>query len=286
VLNSEISEKTSRPDTRVSTRVQLIVFFALSFLLAWLAWIPAMLNPKAPQPLSIVGLFAPALSAIIVLWWAQGKASVVALFKRYTIWRFSIGWYLFALLLMPIMYLASLVVAILSTHASFAHLFFSNSPLFLLVAYVYLMVINSGEEIGWRGFALPLLQNLLQRPVVAGLVLGVIWALWHLPLYINPEVATMPYPLFVLLVVGLSVIYTHLFNRSRGSLLPVVMLHAATDLLPRILQVTQVGLQFWIVLIVLTWLVALASTILDITRRPVERQASLQMGQRLIRQTK
>ncbi|MBA2676786.1 MAG: CPBP family intramembrane metalloprotease [Ktedonobacteraceae bacterium] len=245
------------PEARVSVRLQLIVFFVLSFLLAWLAWIPAVFNPKTPQPLSLLGLFAPAISAVAVLWWAQGRASVVTLFKRYTIWRFSPGWYLFALLLMPFIYLIALIATLLSTHASFSQLFLSNSPSFLLVAYIYLMVINSGEEIGWRGFALPLLQTLLHKPVIAGLILGIIWALWHLPLYINPEVATMPYPLFIMLTIGLSIIYTLLFNGSKGSLLTVVILHAATDLLPRILQLTQIGLQFWIISAILIWLVAL-----------------------------
>jgi uncharacterized protein len=262
MVPSEISEKAVSPKARISVHIQLIVFFVLSFVIAWLAWLPAMLNPMIPQPLSILGLFAPTMSAVIVLWWARGKAGVVALFKRYTIWRFSIGWYLLALLLMPIIYTVALVVTRLSTHGSFANLFFANSPLFILVAYVYLMVINSGEEVGWRGFALPLLQSVLPGPVTAGLVLGLIWGLWHLPLYINPEVATMPYPLFIALTVGLSLIYTHLFNRSMGSLWTVVMLHAATDVLPRILQLAQVGLQFWIVTTILVWFVALSLSFL------------------------
>lgn len=262
MIHSEISEKAVSPKAKIPVHVQLIVFFVLSFVIAWLAWLPAMLNPMAPQPLSILGLFAPAMSAVIVLWWVRGKAGVVALFKRYTIWRFSIGWYLLALLLMPIIYMIALVVTLLSTHGSLSNLFFANSPLFILVAYVYLMVINSGEEIGWRGFALPLLQSVLPGPVTAGLVLGLIWGLWHLPLYINPEVATMPYPLFIVLTVGLSLIYTHLFNRSTGSLWTVVMLHAATDVLPRILQLAQVGLQFWVVTTILVWLVALGLSFL------------------------
>lgn len=269
MIHSEISEKAVSPKAKIPVHVQLIVFFVLSFVIAWLAWLPAMLNPMAPQPLSILGLFAPAMSAVIVLWWVRGKAGVVALFKRYTIWRFSIGWYLLALLLMPIIYMIALVVTLLSTHGSLSNLFFANSPLFILVAYVYLMVINSGEEIGWRGFALPLLQSVLPGPVTAGLVLGLIWGLWHLPLYINPEVATMPYPLFIVLTVGLSLIYTHLFNRSTGSLWTVVMLHAATDVLPRILQLAQVGLQFWVVTTILVWLVALGLSFLLRNTTPV-----------------
>ncbi len=264
MLHSETPAQAAAPEAKVSARLQLIVFFVLSFLIAWLTWIPAVLSPKTPQPLALLGLFAPAISAIIVSWWAQGKASVVKLFKRYTIWRFSVGWYIFALLLMPIVYLIAFISTILFTHASFSHLFFSNSPLFLVIAYIYLMVNNSGEEIGWRGFALPLLQLLLRSPVIAGLVLGIIWALWHLPLYINPALATMPYPLFIVLTIGLSLIYTHVFNGSKGSLLTVVMLHAATDLLPRILQLMQVGPQFWVVSTILIWLVAIG---LSLTRK-------------------
>lgn len=255
-MPSEIPMQVSSSEAKISLPLQLVIFFIFSFVLAWLAWIPAVLNPKSAQPLSLLGLFAPAISAIVVIWWAQGKASVQGLFRRYTIWRFSIVWYLLAILLMPIIYFIAFVITIFLAHTSLTHLFFSNSPLFLVVAYIYLMVINSGEEIGWRGFALPALQTLLHKPVIAGLALGIIWALWHLPLYLNPEVATMPYPLFIMLTVGLSVIYTHLFNGSEGSLLPVVMLHAATDLLPRILQLTQVGPQFWVVSTIVIWLVA------------------------------
>lgn len=257
MLHSEPSiEETNPHAAKISVRTQLIVFFILSFLIAWLAWLPMVLNPKLPQPFSILGLFAPAISATLVAWWAQGKVGLITLYKRYTIWRFSIGWYLLTLLIMPIIYAISLTITIFSTHASLANLFFTSSPFFLFIAYIYLMVLNSGEEIGWRGFALPLLQSRLHSPLLSGFLLGVLWALWHLPLYIYPDLATLPYPLFFLLAVGLSLIYTYLFNRTKGSLLTAVMLHAATDWLPRVVQLTHVGLQFWIIVIILVWVLA------------------------------
>lgn len=253
---AHLDQLAANTSKKISIRTQLVAFFFLSFLIGWVAWLPLVINPQLPQPMSIIGLFAPALSAVLVAWWAQGKAGIATIFQRYRTWRFSIAWYLFALLVIPVIYGIGLLLTSLSTHVVIGNLFIANSPFFLLVAYVYLMIINSGEEIGWRGFALPLLETQFRRPLFVGLLLGIFWALWHLPLYIYPALATMPYPVFFFFAVGLSVIYVHLFRQTKGSLWPVVMLHAATDVLPRLIQLTQLGLLFWISATVLTWVVA------------------------------
>ena len=68
MLHSEPSIEETKPHAaKISVRTQLIVFFILSFLIAWLAWLPMVLNPKLPQPFSILGLFAPAISATLPL---------------------------------------------------------------------------------------------------------------------------------------------------------------------------------------------------------------------------
>jgi membrane protease YdiL (CAAX protease family) len=259
---AHLDQLAATASQKISIRTQLIAFFLLSFLIGWVAWLPLVINPQLPQPMSIIGLFAPALSAVLVAWWGQGKAGVATIFQRYRIWRFSIAWYIFALLVIPVIYGIGLLLATLGTHVAIGKLFLVNSPFFLLAAYIYLMIINSGEEIGWRGFALPLLETQFRRPLFAGLLLGVFWALWHLPLYIYPALATMPYPVFFLFAVGLSVIYMHLFHQTKGSLWPVVMLHAATDVLPRLVQLTPLGLSFWISATVLVWVVAVLMTLL------------------------
>ncbi len=88
-----------------------------------------------------------------------------------------------------------------------------------------------GEEIGWRGFALPQLQTRCSA-LAASLGLGVIWALWHLPLWLTGS-AGHPlalYPAFAVAVVAASVLYTWIYNSTGGSLLIVVLFHATTNL--------------------------------------------------------
>jgi CAAX protease family protein len=94
------------------------------------------------------------------------------------------------------------------------------------------------EEGGWRGFALPRLQR-LHGPVVGTLILGALWGLWHLQLFIGPLAMTRPdatavsvviaFVLFTILVTGFSVVLTWIFNNSRGSVLLAVLAHAAFD---------------------------------------------------------
>ncbi len=134
----------------------------------------------------------------------------------------------------------------------------TGSPWYFLIAsFGFLMIINSGEEIGWRGFALSRLQSVIKNPLVASMVLGAIWGLWHLPMYLNPEQSSDPLILFLLFVMGISVIYSVLFNNTRGSLLLAVILHASTDIAPRFMQITKFTPVSWSIIVALTWISAM-----------------------------
>ncbi len=97
-----------------------------------------------------------------------------------------------------------------------------------------------GEEVGWRGFALPRLQN-LYSPLTASLILGVIWAVWHYPLWRMEGLSFQELLLFSVLVIPLSIIHTWFWNRSGGSIWVVGLLHATCNvrfaLLPQSLAV-------------------------------------------------
>jgi len=98
-----------------------------------------------------------------------------------------------------------------------------------------------GEEIGWRGYALPRLQA-GRSALGASLILGVIWALWHLPLWLTGAPGRTPilYAAFVVSVIALSVILTWVYNSTGGSLLMVVLLHATFNL-PVTLAIDELG---------------------------------------------
>ncbi|MEP6790176.1 MAG: CPBP family intramembrane glutamic endopeptidase, partial [Ramlibacter sp.] len=123
---------------------------------------------------------------------------------------------------MPAVYGAALLLDGLLLGFDTRSAWMGSPPTFLVASFLWLLVITSGEEIGWRGFALPRLLALGWHPAWASLALGAVWGLWHLPLYLSPEQSSFPFPLFLALTLGQSLIYTALYFRSGGSLLPAV----------------------------------------------------------------
>lgn len=89
---------------------------------------------------------------------------------------------------------------------------------------------QAGEELGWRGYALP---RLAQRVglATASLILGVIWAAWHLPLFVLPDSGStgQSFLVYLLHVMALSVVASYLYWKTGGSLLIVMLLHAAVN---------------------------------------------------------
>ena len=94
------------------------------------------------------------------------------------------------------------------------------------VALLLAVIKGPVEEFGWRGFALPLLQRKF-APVWAGLILGVIWGLWHLPVFLlsGTQQSEWSFTAFFTGCLAISVIATALFNRSRGSILLSAFFH-------------------------------------------------------------
>jgi membrane protease YdiL (CAAX protease family) len=128
---------------------------------------------------------------------------------------------------------------------------------FLVISYLFLLVVTSGEEIGWRGFALPVLQAHWPHPVRNSVLLGSVWGLWHGVLYLAPGPGMCPFPLFMLLTIALSILYTLLFNQAGGSLIPALLLHASTDIGPRFLDFSHFTTVTWMIIVTLLGLVAL-----------------------------
>jgi len=159
-----------------------------------------------------------------------------------------------ALLLIPAIFL---VTAVIMFRTNFESLWTGSPWYFLIVSFGWLMFINSGEEIGWRGFALSRLQSVIKNPLVAGVILGIIWGLWHLPMYLNPEQASFPLILFLLFIIGISIIYSVLFNNTHGSLLMAVVLHASTDIAPRFMQIANFTSVSWSIIVIFTWISAM-----------------------------
>lgn len=173
------------------------------------------------HPLFILAVWSPAIAAFIVITRHAGLAGLRRYWSRMLRWQCHPAWYAF-LLGVPLLFYAGAAVK--------GNLFtdpfpFTSLPA-LLSAIAITLILGPVEEFGWRGLALPLLQRRF-APIWAGLILGVIWGIWHLPAFLlsgTPQSAWSFTP-FLLGSVALSLIVTPLFNASQGSILLCFLFH-------------------------------------------------------------
>jgi uncharacterized protein len=203
-------------------------FFVLTFLITWGVWLPRILAPNSVAgTLALFGTYGPAMAAVIV---AALIGNLRDLGARLVRWRVGWHWYAVALLGPAAFYavLLALDVALGSpddlVQPDVFRVVSGVVPFFVIL----LLTDGLGEETGWRGFALP---RMLDRtgPLPASLLLGVVWATWHLPLFWtvgNPNYGGS----FLIMLVSLpamSVLYTWLFQHTAGSALIAILLHAS-----------------------------------------------------------
>ena len=218
-------------DRGAMTQRTLGLFFILAFGLTWgIAALLILFTEQVEElfgelgytnPLFILAVYSPGFAGVFLVWWHHGLEGVASFFRRLTLVRMPAGWWLLLLLGIPgAFYLGAAIKGNLGEPFSF-------SPWHgVLPALALALFIGPIEEFGWRGLALPLLQRRL-TPFAAGTVLGVIWAVWHIPAFFLSGVpqSTWSFPAFFFGVVALSVIVTPMFNAARGSLLIPVLFH-------------------------------------------------------------
>ncbi|HYN81626.1 MAG TPA: CPBP family intramembrane glutamic endopeptidase [Gemmatimonadaceae bacterium] len=238
---------TGRVD-EVDLTPRLLVFFAITFAASWLCWIaflaisggtPAS-NPAvavAATAIFLLGVFAPGLTAIALTARNEGRAAVEALLGRILKWDVGARWYVFAIGYIPVI---KLLAAAVHRVATGQWPRFGQEPLYLMLAAILISTwVQAGEEIGWRGYALPRLSEHFGLPI-SSITLGIIWATWHLPLFFFPESSTLgqSFPLYLLQVTAISVTMAWLYWRTGGSLLLVMLFHAAANNLKDIVPST------------------------------------------------
>jgi membrane protease YdiL (CAAX protease family) len=214
----------------------LVAFFVLAFALSW-AWVVPLavshlvVDRGQGWPTHYPALFGPAVAAVLVVAGTTGRRGIAQLLHRIVLWRVGWRWWLAAF--SPVAFLA---IALLGSWASGLSLprptdfaLFSGVPAAGLLGVVPLVIIGAlGEEIGWRGFALPHLQHRFS-PLVASLILAALWALWHLPqFFVIATYRALGVADYVGFAIGLScgaIVLTWLYNRSGGSILLVAVWH-------------------------------------------------------------
>jgi membrane protease YdiL (CAAX protease family) len=209
----------------------LFIYFLIAYLFTWIFQIPVVLDsqkiislPIPGQILLLISTFGPFVSAFILTWRDEKISGVWQLFKSG--FDFRMHWYI---------YLFVIFVPLLMTFFAFlitggkANLdFFSLLGLFV----IYFFLGGSfGEEFGWRGYALPrLLEH--YNPSMASIILGILWTLWHLPLFwmVGTSQFHTPIWLYFIYVPALSFTYTWVFLRTKGNIFACLLLHTFTNI--------------------------------------------------------
>jgi membrane protease YdiL (CAAX protease family) len=179
-------------------------------------------------PLFYLGVYAPSIAALFVTRLVDGPRGVRMLLAGWGRWRVAIGWYLVALGAFPLAGLAAIAL-----YARFGGDIDGDPP--RLAPLVVLYLINAtfgpiGEQVGWRGFALPRMQA-RHGALLASLLLGAVWGLWHGILWFIPGAGQAAYPFwaYVLATVAQQVVFTWVYNATGGSLLLAALLHNSAN---------------------------------------------------------
>jgi membrane protease YdiL (CAAX protease family) len=223
--------RVDTPDQIVSTRA-LAAFFFGAVAWSWSCWFVAqrIVDPWATT-LNVIGRFGPSAVAIIVVAIVSRRGGLRRFLSGRLRRRVSPIDALVAVFGPPVVVLVALAVA--AGQGEQLGDFNELSTVYLVVpAFGVVLVLGGplGEEIGWRGFALDPLQQRF-GPVGASLVLGVLWALWHLPLFFDSDQIQhdLSPVLFLGQIMSTAVVYTWLWNRTQ-SLVVVMALHTSTNL--------------------------------------------------------
>jgi membrane protease YdiL (CAAX protease family) len=219
--------------SRTTTRTfPLAAYFVLAYALSWLILVPAglgLLPDSSAGVLSNLPPFGPAVAAFVVTALIGGRPAVGQLLRRLVQWRVGVGWYLLVLLGIPLIELlgafAVLGTVPLDDLARNWPLIFTG---YLPAVLITLVLVGVAEETGWRGFALPRLQE-RHGPLLATAVLAVVWAAWHLPNLLFGGWTGLSYALWIALTIASTFIYTWVFNNTGGSILLAALLHAAIN---------------------------------------------------------
>lgn len=215
-------------------RHSLAAGLVLMFLLTWPIDLAnsGILPLAVPMPIVLVLGWGFIAASLIMTGLTLRRGAVIALLKRFMVWRVGWQWWLVAGLFFPAVYLIAMLlnIAVTNTPPDFSpvyayRIFGPGASLPVLVVPFFLVdALTNGEEMGWRGYALPRLQA-RHSAIGASLVLGVIWGFWHLPKFLAPQ-SSGSFALLLADTVAKSVLFTWLYNNTRGSLLLVTVFHA------------------------------------------------------------
>lgn len=229
---SDVLTGNSEAERPALPLLSLLPFMVITFVIAWgvlalYIFLPDRMAELFGQltgqhPLFFLAVWAPAIAAFIVVLHHSGVTGLGRFLSRSLLWRCSPWWYALLVVGIPVIFIVA--AAMRGTLLTDSFPFDTVSS--MLTGLGLAAIKGPMEEFGWRGVALPLLQRKL-APLWAGLVLGIIWAVWHLPAFMLSGTQQSQWAIapFFVGCIALSIIVTPLFNASRGSILLAAFFH-------------------------------------------------------------
>lgn len=214
------------PISLLLKRHALLVYVVLAVLISWFPWYTGGTG---------FFVFGASIAGVITVALTGGKDGLRDLTWRALRWRVDLRWWLVALFFTGLLVFPAMLVNIFLGGEFPAFAFFRQD--WALIPLFFLVTIPGGplgEEFGWRGFMLPKLQRKL-GPVTASVIIGIIWALWHLPQFFqadtfHAQMGLRLLPLYVIAEITLAIIITWVYNKTGNSLLVGgIILHNADN---------------------------------------------------------
>ena len=238
------STTVSRNLPETMKRHPLLSFFIMAYAFSWIVSLPYILGQWGLLQgnfviVFVIKSFGPFLAAYIMISLLEGKPGLARWRRSMRQVRAGWRWYLFILLCIPAFGLIGIAIlpGALASFQGFPH----NFAIVYLVTFILIFFGGGplGEEPGWRGFALPRMQQRFGA-LQGTMLLGVLWVFWHLPDFLTnaqrggpganiTTLLAINFPIFFLVVMSLAVIFTWVFNHTRGSLFMAILLHTSIN---------------------------------------------------------
>ena len=268
-----------------SEKYSLIYFIVLSYSLHYILIRVMILGlPTFSLIAYLLAAWSPNISAVIVLGFIiKDRSGIRQLLEGWTKWRVNFIWYLVTLLPLAVGFV-SIVIYYLA--GGTAPDFSSSASTYLIALLMSIITGATGEELGWRGFALPRLQS-KYGALSSSIIVGLIWAGWHIPYWPIPgwfpKMQSIPFLAFTLQSVAKSVIMTWIYNRTKGSVLLATLFHLVLNysLFLGVLPSSPSPIEP-IIISTITWLVFAGMVVIVFGLTGLSRKSNSEMALRIV----